>query len=127
MKCYHISYKEKIKEKDVEVVKDYVRDSLIAELNSSQISVMQYVLISNPANYANDTILVQSPYFPTLEFEFGKKGHASISIVISTLDRSWKMVSKGNEIYAHNIAEVRQVERFCNYFLNIYVRKEDKK
>ena len=125
--CYHISYKEKIKEKDIEVVKDYVRDSLITKLNSSQISVMQYVLISNPANYANDTILVQSPYFPTLEFEFAKKDYNSISIVISILDRSWRMMSMGKEIHAHNIAEVKQLERFCNYFMDIYERKEEKK
>lgn len=127
VKCYHISYKEKIKEKDIEVVKDYVRDSLISILNSSQTSVLQYVLISNPANYSKDTVIVQSPYLPTLEFEFVKKGYASISIVISTLDRSWKMMSQGKEIYAYNIAEVRQIERFCNYFMNIYERKEDKK
>lgn len=125
--CYHISYKEKIKEKDIEVVKDYVRDSLITKLNSSQISVMQYVLISNPANYANDTILVQSPYFPTLEFEFAKKDYNSISIVISILDRSWRMMSMGKEIHVHNIAEVKQLERFCNYFMDIYERKEEKK
>lgn len=127
VKCYHISYKDKIKEKDIEVVKDYVRDSLISILNLSQISVIQYVLISNHANYFNDTIIVQSPYFPTLEFEFTKKDYNSISIVISTLDRSWKMMSQNKEIHAHNIAEVNQIERFCNYFMNIYERKEDKK
>lgn len=127
VKCYHISYKDKIKEKDIEVVKDYVRDSLISILNSSQISVMQYVFISNPANYTNDTILVQAPYLPTLEFEFVKKGYNSISLVISTLDRSWRMMIQGKEIHAHNIAEVKQVERFCYYFMNIYERREDKK
>lgn len=127
VKCYHISYKDKIREKDIEVVKDYVRDSLITNLNSSQLSVMQYVFISNPANNIDDTILVQSPYFPTLEFEFTKKDYNSISIVISILDRSWRMMSMGKEVHAHNIADVKQVERFCNYFMNIYERKEDKK
>ena len=51
VKCYHISYKEKIKEKEYEVVKDYIRDSLISVLSASQISVLQYVLLSDATNY----------------------------------------------------------------------------
>lgn len=127
VKCYHISYRDKIDEKDVEVIKDYVRDSLISILNFSQISAMQYILISNPTNYSNDTIRVQAPYLPTLEFEFRKKSFSPISIVISTLDHSWQITSRKKEIHNHNFAETSLIERFCNYFVSRYERKEDRK
>lgn len=127
VKCYHLSYKDKIKERDVEVVKDYVQDSLVSVLPTSQTCILQYVLLSDISNYSNDTVLVQSPYLPILEFRFEKKGLQPVSIVISTLDRSWQMIRDGKCVHSHNIAATRQVERFCSYFMNVLERKEDKK
>lgn len=127
VKCYHISYKEKLKDKDVEVVKGYVRDSLVTILSVSQTSVLQFILLSDAANYSNNSILVQSPYLPTLEFVFGKKNYEPVSVVISTLDRSWQIVWRGKQIHTHNIGNNNQVERFTNHFMNIFERKEDKK
>lgn len=127
VKCYHISYKEKLKEKDIEVVKDYVRDSLVSILSASQTNVLQYILLADVLNYSNDSVLVQSPYLPTVEFVFCKKDFKHVSVVISTLDRSWQILWSGKQIHAHNIANTNQIERFINYFMNIFKKKESKK
>lgn len=124
VKCYHLSYKDSIDQKtDTQVVDGYVRDSLIVILNTSQTAVLQYLLPSNVRNYSTDTIQVQSPYRPHWEFEFMKQDTLSASIVISISDHSWQIVKEGKLQLSYNYVDIKAVERFCDYFLDMYISK----
>lgn len=127
-KCYHIIYEDSASVKNkVSVVDSYVRDSLLASLNVSQVSVLQFLLLSNPENYATDSINVQSPYLPSLEFEFVKEDTTVVSVVVSTLDHSWQIVKNGKQLMTYNFVDTKNVERFCKYFLDMYNSKTVKK
>ena len=96
VKCYHLSYKDSLNEVDIPVIGNYIRDNYILRLNSSQISVLQYLLPSNLDNYQKDSLVfAQAPYMPCLEFEFIKQDSLSVSLLISTLDYSWQIVREG--------------------------------
>lgn len=124
VKCYYITYKDSIKNNDIQVIKSYVRDSSFIDLNESQISILQFVLPSNLRNYSDDTIKVQSPYIPCLEFEFTKKGKNSASILVSTSDHSWQIVQKGKVHSTYNYVETKSIERFCQYFIDRQYNKK---
>lgn len=124
VRCYYISYKDSVKNCDKQVIKSYVRDSLFIDLNKSQIATLQFILPSNFYNYSNDTIKVQSPYIPCLEFEFSKKGNKPASILVSTSDHSWQIVQNGIVHSTHNYVESRSIERFCQYFINKHHNKK---
>lgn len=125
VKCYHLSYKDSIDERaDIQVVDGYVRDSLITTLNTSQIAVLQYLLPSNARNYSTGTILVQSPYRPIWEFEFVKQETLPASIVLSISDHSWQIVKEGKLQLSYNYVETKAIERFCDYFLDMYISKK---
>lgn len=125
VKCYHIIYKDTIREKDIQVVKGYVRNTLLTTLNEGQTAILQYLLLSNPTCYSKDTVLVQSPYLPSLEFEFQKQGKPTISVIVSNIDKSWQMLVNREQVSSYNFVDSRPIERFCNYFINLYLRKED--
>lgn len=125
VKCYHITYKDSIdNNSDTQVIENYVRDSLITTLSKSQSSVLQFVLLSNTCNYFDDTIKVQSPYIPCLEFEFVKKDNKPASLLVSLSDHSWKIVQDRQVHLSHNYTDMKSVERFCKYFMDKYYSKK---
>lgn len=108
---FSIDRMDTIREKDIQVVKGYVRNTLLTTLNEGQTAILQYLLLSNPACYSKDTVLVQSPYLPSLEFEFQKQGKPTISIIVSNIDKSWQMLVNGEMLCSNPI---RQFVTFCN-------------
>lgn len=117
VRCYGIAYKGNIdRRKDREVVDGYVRDEFIATLNQSQTAVLQFLLLSNVKNYETDSIKVQSPYMPHLEFAM-HKDTTEVSVVVSNLDQSWQIVKGGKLQSSGNYVDSKAIERFCNYFI----------
>lgn len=116
VKCFHVSYREKVKESDYLVVKSFVRDSLITHLNEGQIAVMQFVLLSEPRNYTEKSTIVKSPYWPTVEFEFYKKDFVPVSVVVSTLNQSWQVLRSRVEVTSFNFEDEELIKRYINVF-----------
>lgn len=117
VKCYSIVYKDSIGEKDVVLTKNFVRDTLIAKVSPSQLSILQFVLLCNETNYSKDSIKIQSPFRPVVEFEFVKKNHNNSSIVFSLSDHTWMIVEGGVKKLQYNYCDSKLLERFCNLFL----------
>lgn len=127
--CYHLSYKDTISKEDVQTLQGYVRDSLIARLDSVQTSMLQSLLPAEPRNYNVDSVKVQSPYFPILEFEFNKRKHTSVGIVVSLSDHVWQVAKEGKVMLSYNYANKDSIECFCEQFIDKYYnpKKDDKK
>lgn len=127
--CYHLTYRDSISKDDVQPIQGYVRDSLIACLDSSQAAMLQSLLPAVPRNYSDDTTKVQSPYFPILEFEFNKRGKTPVGIVVSLSDHTWQVAKNGKAVLSYNYIGKDSVERFCKQFIDIYYnpKKDDKK
>ena len=86
--CYTIQGKSTVSETDFELEPHYVRDSLIAKLDDEQISILQFNLLTDDANYHQDSLRVRSPYVPCVEFCFEKKKQQPVHIIVSLSDFS---------------------------------------
>ncbi len=120
VKCYSFKYNKG--------KRDYMRDTLLAVLDNKQIAILQYLLVGNPCSYEVDSIKIEAPYIPVVEYEFlNSKDSLSASVVISTSDKSWCLFCKDKKIFKNTYGDARMVERFCDYFLNMYTLKSEKK
>lgn len=126
VKCYHLLSKQGILDSEIQPVKGVVRDTLLATLTPNNISLIQYLLLSNTQSYSEDIISIEAPYRPIIEFEFIDKNKITASVIISISDRSWGIIYDGKEQFKYNYADARLLERFCNYFLNQYYKKVGK-
>lgn len=124
--CYHVIYKDTISQEKANVLNHFVQDTLLVKLNVSQISVLQYILLSNEQNYLNDSIKVQSPCLPRLEFEF-LRDKEKASIFISNLDHTWHIMQNGKIVLSNAFTDVNLIERYCNYFLIPYYQQKKRK
>lgn len=118
--CYHLLHKRDISENEIQPVKGYVRDTLLATLTDKQTAVLQFVLLSNPNSYSEDIISVEAPYLPVIEFVFVDKKKNTASVIVSTSDRSWSIFFDGKEQFNFNYSDARLFERFCMQFLEKY-------
>ena len=115
---YSLTPKEKLNSDDYEVDAHFVRDSLLCRLSKVQATVLAYNLISNGANYHKDsTLIIMSPYYPVLEFEYIKKKETA-HVIISLSDYSWSIKYDGKVLFRYNYASGTFIRRFCEYFLN---------
>lgn len=121
VKCYSLTYKVD------NTTKGYARDTLLAILDSKQIAILQYLLVGNPHSYKVDSMKIEAPYIPIIEYEFLKKDSLPASIIISTSDRSWSLSYKGNKLFEYTYSSAHEIERLCNYFLNMCTRKNEEK
>lgn len=121
IKCYSLKYK--IDEKQ----NGYVRDTLLAVLDNNQIAILQFLIIGNPLNYKVDSLKIEAPNIPIIEYEFLKKDSLPASVIISTSDRSWLLLHNNRKILEYTYSDAGAVERFCDYFLNMYTLKNEKK
>ena len=100
--CYSLKGKSVAAKEDYVVEPHYVRESFIAKLNVSQISMLQFNLLSDEENYKQDSLKVRSPYVPIVEFCFEKKKHQPVHIIVSLSDFSWTIIyddkRQGNSI-----------------------------
>lgn len=116
--CYTLKGKEKIGEKDIEVTSHYVRDSLVCKLNSEDIAILQFVLLSDPVNYQVDSVMVRSPYVPAMEFCFEKK-KLQVHVLLSFSDYSWTIIADGKDYGKWNYADRDIIDRLRKFMLNI--------
>lgn len=115
---YSLALKEKVNADDYVVDSHFVRDSLLCKLTKDQATVLAYNLISNGANYHNDsTLIVMSPYYPIIEFEYIKKKEKA-HLIISLSDYSWAIKYDDKILFRYNYASGTFIKRFCEYFLN---------
>ena len=118
IKVYSLAPKEQLNPDDYEVDAHFVRDSLLGILTKEQAIVLDYNLISNGANYAKDTsLIVMSPYYPVIEFEFTKKKEVA-HVIVSLSDYTWAVKYDDKIQFKYNYASGTFIKRFCDYFLN---------
>lgn len=118
IKVYSLTPKEQLNPDDYEVDAHFVRDSLLGTLTKEQATVLAYNLISNGANYHKDSsLIVMSPYYPVIEFEFTKKKSVA-HIIISLSNYTWAVKYDDKIQFKYNYASGAFVKRFCEYFLN---------
>jgi len=124
VRCYHLLHKQEIKKGDVQPIKGYVRDTLLCNLQTDQIAVFQYLLLSNAQSYSEEIISIEAPYIPILEFEFIGNKKKLASVIISLSDRSWCIIYDGKLQFKYNYADAKLFERFCKYFVELYINKK---
>ena len=118
--CHHLLHKQNISENEIQPVKGYVRDTLLATLTDKETAVLQFLLLSNPNSYSEDIISIEAPYLPVIEFVFTDKKKNTASVIVSTSDRSWSIFYDGKEQFNFNYSDARLFERFCKQFLDKY-------
>ncbi len=123
VKCYHLTGKEHVEKNEVEIEDHYVRDTMICNLSADEISVLQFILLRPSKNYERDSMIVMSPYLPTLEFEFSKKKETA-HILVSLSDLSWSVIYDGKRQFNFNYKNHALLETFCKYYLSLYKPKE---
>ncbi len=95
---------------DHEVEPHFIRGQYIGTLDKKFIDVVNYVLVTDPQNYSNDSTAVQTFYMPVVELEYVKKKQ-SVSVVISPNDGTWSVVSHKKCIFNHNFKNSTLVNR----------------
>ena len=115
--CYTIQGKSTVSETDFELEPHYVRDSLIAKLDDEQISILQFNLLTDDANYHQDSLRVRSPYVPCVEFCFEKKKQQPVHIIVSLSDFSWTILYDDKRQGNWNYADKLLMERYCKMIL----------
>ena len=119
--CYAVKGKAQVDKSDLELEPHYVRDSLIAKLSPSQISMFQFLVLSDKSNYSQDSVKVRSPYVPQLELCFEKKKQ-QVHVLISQSDFSWTICYDDKKQGNWNYAEKRLVGRFCKMISNSNIK-----
>lgn len=115
--CWSLKGKSEVKESDFQVEPHFVRDSLLGVLKPEELSILQFLLLSEGTNYQIDSIIVSAPYIPSLEFEFTKKKSEPVHVVISTSDLSWSLIYNNKKQFNYNYGNKRQMNRFCKGFI----------
>ncbi|MDE5671737.1 MAG: hypothetical protein K2I02_00055 [Duncaniella sp.] len=102
----------------------FVRDSTTStKLNAGQLTILQYLLLFDNRNYTCDSMIVQSPNIPFIEFQMDRAGYGALSVIISLSDFSWKIVSGNEDVCSYNYVEHKEINRFCNYFIDNAIKK----
>lgn len=115
---YSLIPKETVNSDDYEVEPHFVREAMLGSLTKEQATVLRYMLVSNGANYHNDsTLIVMSPYYPVIEFEFVKKKETA-HVIISLSNYTWTVKFDDKIQFKYNYASGTFIKRFCDYFLN---------
>lgn len=117
VKCYHVVAKDNVdKDKDIEIHSHFVRDTLIAELDTKLVGILQHELLSYGENYKKDSIRVRSPYAPQIVFVFEKKKSVAY-VLVSLSDFSWSVVFDDKLQFNWNYEDKKAIRRFCEMFI----------
>ncbi len=123
VKCYHLAYRDTVdKKKDIN--DNFIRDRFLCRLSKEQTVVLQYVLMNNYRSYSHDSIRVQAPYLPSVEFLFIKQDSLKASVIISTSDMTWTVVSGNKTLFNYDYVDIKVVNRYCNELINKYYCKK---
>lgn len=115
---YSVIGKENIEKSDFVLETPFVRkDILVKKMDKGDVAILQYLLPFDRENYKNDTVIVRSPYLPTIEFCFSKKKQEA-HLLVSLSDGSWTIVYDDKIPQHWNYADKRQIVRFCKRFLD---------
>ena len=125
VKVYHLVGKEEIGKDEVEIEKNFVRDTLLCDLKNEEIAVLQFSLFSSSKSYLNDSIAVMSPYIPQLEFEFTSKKKEVAHVIISLSDMTWSVIYDDKKQFNFNYDNNELISRLCRYYMSNY--KSNKK
>ena len=106
--------RKKQNDKEVETAPGFVRDTLVAKLNPSDIAVMQFVLLSDTINYKKDKEQIKSPYVPLYEFVFVKKKE-TVQVLISFSDNYWEIKRGNKTVCKYNFANRELLSRFIDF------------
>ena len=123
--CYVLEHKDSIGQSERASIEGYARNGLVAKLDAAAGAVLQYILISNPRSYATDSVKIEAPYLPIVEFAFERKDCIPVCVVVSMSDRSWTVVSDGKRHFRYNYADWRVVERFCQGYINEHFKAKE--
>ena len=126
VECYVLARKDSVPENELSPVEGYARDSLMAKFDIQETTVLQYVLLSNPRSYSTDSVKIEAPYLPVLEFVFFRENMSPASVILSVSDRSWVVMYDGKRRFKYNYADWRAVERFCSFYSNEYFKTKGK-
>lgn len=121
--CYLLKGKSEVLESDVQIEPHFVRDTLIGTLEPELYSILQYMLIADPVNYNQDSVMVKSPYMPRVEFEFAKK-KTVVHVVVSLSDFSWSVIFDNKKQFNYNYADKAFMARYCTMFLPVKPKEE---
>ena len=86
-------------------------------MDDGQISILQFNLLSDDANYHQDSLKVRSPYVPYIEFCFEKKRQQPVHIIVSLSDFSWTILYDDKRQGNWNYADKRLMKRYCRMIL----------
>lgn len=114
--CYRLYHKDSISKNDIQPIEGYIRDTIVIKLNKEQIGILQFLLINNKSCYKNDTLLLQSPYIPELEYAFNQGDSLRASIIISQTDQTWSLISSGKTLFNYNYSDKIANNRFFDQF-----------
>ena len=113
---YQLAGRDTVKKDEVEVEPHFVRERVVGTLSKDYIKLVQYLLVNDTANYAVDTVKVRSPYMPQIEMEFANK-KGSVSVLVSTSDFTWTLISDGKKQFNYNYAEKSAINRLFSNLL----------
>lgn len=80
--------------------------------------------MNNYRSYSHDSIRVQAPYLPSVEFLFIKQDSLKASVIISTSDMTWTVVSGNKTLFNYDYVDIKVVNRYCNELINKYYCKK---
>ena len=109
-------------EKEIEIADGFVRDSLVTKLKSENLSILQFVLLSDTLNYKRDSVQIKSPYMPCYEFVFVKKKQ-TVQVLISLSNNYWEIKHNNKTVCKYNFACKQQLERFLNLLSKWMIKK----
>ena len=110
--------RKKENDKEVEIADGFVRDTLVAKLKAEDVSILQFVLLSDTLNYAIDSVQIKSPYMPFYEFVFIKKKE-NVQVLISLSNNYWEIKHNNETVCKYNFACKSQLERFLTLLFNL--------
>ena len=116
VECYGVSYNDSLTNDGNRIFNGYIRSTDATVIDNGQIALIQFLLPADSVNYSNDSIRVQSPYIPVMEFAFSKKGKPSASILISPSDHTWQIVQDGKLVFSYNYHNSETINRLMRTF-----------
>lgn len=105
--------RKKLNDREVEIATGFVRDTLVAKLNPSDVAILQFVLLSDTLNYKKDKDQIKSPYVPLYEFVFVKKKE-TVQVLISFSDNYWEIKRGNKTVCKYNFANRELLSRFID-------------